>query len=129
MIVQRSGDSIDDVVRNRSVHLSGQVNEAGRKVVLLGFPGQIVRVDGDTVAAETASWIQRRIAECFRGCGIDDFPNIDSNPVGQQLQFINERDIYAAVNILQQLHKLSSASRGDSYDSIDDLAIQSLTCL
>src|SRR5262245_4378394 len=127
MVIQDSRDSVDDVVRNRSIHFAGELDESRRKIKLFRFPRKIKRIDGNAVPAKTRSRIKRSVAERLCGSGVDHLPNVDSHAVGQKFQLVNERDIYAAIYVFEQLHQLCGASRRYGYDSVDHFAVQSLS--
>src|SRR4051794_30643869 len=57
-IVQEFGKLTDHVVGHVSIDFAGQFNETCLFTPFSGKPRQIERVDGDTVAAESRSWIK-----------------------------------------------------------------------
>src|SRR5262245_31665802 len=128
MVIQDSRDSVDDVVRNRGIYLTGELDESRRKIELFRFPRKIERIDRNAVPAKTGSRIKRSVTERLCGGGVDHLPNVDSHAVGQKFQLVNERDIYAAVYVFEQLHQLCGASRRNGYDSVNHFTIQSLSC-
>src|SRR5271165_2974717 len=100
--VQRAGHGRQNVVGHVVVNLSGQLDEAGLEIKLFRFPREIERVDGNAVPAQARAGIKGMEAERLGGGGFNDLPDIDAHAQTQQLEFVDQRDVDAAVNVLQQ---------------------------
>ena len=68
--------------------------------------------------------IKRHEPKWFRLGRFDDFPDVNSHRAVDELQLINQRDIHAAKNILQQLGRFSDATRRDWHKRVDRLAVK-----
>src|SRR5215813_9840460 len=101
MVIQNCRDSINHVVRNRGVHVSGKVDEAGGKVIFPRFPGKVIGIDWDAVSTQTRPWVKRRIAEWLCRRGINDLPYVDSHSISEDLQFVDKRNVHRPVNVLK----------------------------
>lgn len=122
--VQRFHRPFDDVVGHGDVDLPRQLDEAGGKVVLLCLPGKVEGVDGDAVAPEPRSGIEGGEAEGF-GCGrLDHLPDVDPHLLGEDLQFVHERDVHAAVDVLQELRELRHPRGGHGHHPGDRLLVE-----
>src|SRR5271170_818657 len=110
--------------RHRLIDLSRQLDEPRIEVVLLRLPAQIERVDRDAVSAQPRPRIKRMEAERLRRRRIDHLPYIDAHAQRKDLQLIHQRDIYAAIDVLQQLRHLRYARRRHTYRPGKDALIQ-----
>ena len=122
-VVERGGDGVDDVIGHRGVHFAGQLDEAGGEIVFARFPGKIVRIDRDAVAAEAGAGIKGHEAEGLGGGGVDDFPDIDIHAQAEHFQLVDQRDVDAAENIFEQLGHFGGARGADGDDFGDDLGV------
>ena len=55
--------------------------------------------------------VKRHKSERFCLGGVNDLPNIDSHRAVNDFQLINERDVHAPENVLEQLGRLGRAAR------------------
>src|SRR5579871_1414934 len=101
--------------RHGFIYFSCQFDESGVEVVLLGLPTEIEGIDWNAVTAKAGARIERMKAEGFCGCGVDYFPDIDSHSQGKQLELIHQRDVDAAINILEQFRHLCHTRRRHWY--------------
>lgn len=109
------------------VDLTGQFDEARVDAVFLGLPGQIERVDGDAVTAETWTRLVRREAEGLGCRSANDFVYIDAHLVGDDLHLVDQANVHRAVDVLQQLGHLcctraAHRNQGANGTAIDGLA-------
>src|SRR5207248_1271903 len=77
------------------------------------LPRQVEGIDRDTVSAEAGARVERHEAERLRGCGADDFPNVDLEPRAHERQLVHQADVDAAERVLEQLHHLRHLRRAD----------------
>ncbi len=124
MLVERLRRGRDHVVRHRGVDLAGELDEARVEVPLLRFPRKIERVHRDAVPAEAGSGIERLESEGLGLRCLDHFPDVDAHAQREQLQFVDQRDIHAAIDVLEQLGHLRSGRARDRHDRIEDGAIK-----
>jgi hypothetical protein len=78
------------------------------------------------VAAEARAGIERHETEGFSGGGFDNFPDINVHAGGEELEFVDERDVDATKNVFQELGHFRGPSRADGNDFGDDLGVESL---
>ena len=97
--------------------------------ILARFPGEIKRIDRNTVSPEARAGIERHVAKWFGFSGVDHFPNIDIHGRINSLQLVHERDIDAAKNIFQKLGGFGRAARGDRNQRLNRAPIQLPGCL
>ena len=106
------------------VDLSGQFDEASAEIKFFGFPREIEGIDGNAMPAQARSGIKRMKAERLGGSGFDDLPDIDVHAQAQQLEFVDQRDVDAAVDVLQQLGHLRGGGRRDRNGAIEDGTVE-----
>jgi hypothetical protein len=94
------------VVRHVVVDLSGRLDEAGAEIKFFGFPGEIEGVNRNAMPTQTGTGIERVEAERLGGSGRDHLPNVDVHAQAQQLEFIHQCDVDAAIDVLQQFGHL-----------------------
>ena len=83
------------------------------KRVLLIFarlPGQVERIDRDAMPAQPRPGIEGLEAEGLGLRRVDDFPDVDAHPVETDLEFVDQRDVDAAEDVLEQLRRLGRAA-------------------
>src|SRR5207249_10597203 len=112
-------DSADDIFRHGGVDFSSEFDEARCLAVFACFPGQIKRVDGNTVAAQTWARIKRHESKRFRLGGVDDLPDVYAHRAVNDFQFIHQGDIDAAENVLEELAGFGGAAGGNRHDGFD----------
>jgi hypothetical protein len=49
------------------------------------------------------------------GRRVDHLPHVQAHPVAQHRQLVDQRDIDAAEDVLEQLHQLGGIGRGDGH--------------
>src|SRR5713101_5416713 len=62
-VIERQPNALDDILRHGGVNLAGQLDETGMQVKLAGHPGQIKRIDGNTMSAQSRTRIKSLKAE------------------------------------------------------------------
>ncbi len=102
-IIQKVGDSADDISGHERVDFAGQFDEAGAHAIASGEPAEVEGVDGDTVSTEAWSGVEGLEAEGFGFCGIDNFPDIDAHAVEQHFEFVDEGDVDGAIGVFEDL--------------------------
>ncbi|KEF91034.1 hypothetical protein RLJV_19550 [Pseudomonas aeruginosa] len=75
------------------------------------FPGQVERIDGNTVPSQARPWIIRGKSKRFGRCSIYHFKNIDTHSVRDYFHLIDQADIHRAMNIFQQFGHFRSFGR------------------
>ena len=123
LFVECGGDLVEHEVGHGGVDFAGQLDEAGAEVELLGLPGEIEGIDGDAVAAQAGAGIEGLEAEGLGLGGVDDFVDVDAHPHAQLLQLVDQRDIDAAVDVLEQLGHLGHRGAADGNDAAEDGAV------
>ena len=103
-----------------------ELDEARGQAVLASFPGKIKRIDGNAMAAESGAGIKRREPKGLGLGGFDYLPDVDAHFVINKLQFIDEGDVHAAINILKQLRSLGDAAGGNWHERLDGGAVNGL---
>src|SRR5438874_8880185 len=100
-----------DVLWHPCVDLAGQLDEARVLTILARFPGEIKRIDRNAMPAQSWAGIKRHETKrfCFRR--FDYFPDVNAHRGIDHLQFVYQRDIYAAKNVFEQFRRLSCATR------------------
>ncbi len=61
--------------------------------------------------AESGPGIKRLEAKGLGGGGFDDFPDVEAHAQAEQLEFIDQRDVHAAVDIFEKLGHLGGSRR------------------
>src|ERR1051326_6392163 len=126
MIVQGFADPLDDIVRNRRVDLTRELDKPSGKIVFLGFPGEIKRIDRNAVPAQAGAWVKGRVAEGFAAGSIDDFPEIDVHTIGKKLQLVHESNVDASIDIFEKFDQFCRPRGGNGDNPIDDLPVKRL---
>src|SRR5579863_5352546 len=67
--------------------------------------------------------IERMKPEGLGGSRCNHFPDIDSHSQAQQLQFIHQRDVNAAVNVFEELRHFRHRRRRDGDGTLKDAAV------
>ena len=124
MAVQRVGDLVDDEVRHAAVDLPGQLDEPRIEAGLLRFPRQVERIDRNAVAAEAGARIEGHEAERLGRRGLDDFPDVEAEPVAHQRDFVDQADVHHPERVLEQLDHLGRLRRADRHDGFDRRAVE-----
>ena len=98
------------MIRHIGVDFAGELDKTSAKIPFLSLPRKVKRIHGNAMSAQPGAGIKRMKAKWLGGSGVDYFPDIDAHSQTQQLEFIYERDVYAAVDVLQKFGHL-----GDSW--------------
>ena len=104
-VIQKLGQLADHVVRHMRVDFPGKFDEASLLAPLTCQPGQVKRVNRDTVSTQPRSRIKRLESERFRFGGVNHFPDVNPHLVVQHFQFIHHRDVDSAVGVFQDLRR------------------------
>src|SRR5258705_260407 len=83
------------------VDLTGEGDEASVKIVLLGLPRQIKRINRDAVTAKARPGIEGLESEWLGRGGSDDFPNVETHAQTQGLELVHQGDVDAAIGAFQ----------------------------
>src|SRR5690606_25253699 len=90
------------------------------------LPCEIEGIDGNAVTAESGARIEGHETEGLRSRGLDDLPDVDAHGAIDDLQFVDEGDVDAAEDVLEQLRRLGGAARGDRDDCLDGATVEGL---
>lgn len=123
MVVEAGGDLVEDEVGHGGVDFAGELDEAGVEVELLGFPTEVEGVDGNAVAAEAGAGVEGLEAEGFGFGGVDDLVDVDAHLHAELLEFVDEGDVDAAVDVFEELGHLGDGGRADRDDAAEDAAV------
>ncbi len=63
-------------------------------------------------------------AERLGGGGVDDLPDVEVHAQAEHLEFVDQRDVDAAIDILEQLGHLRGGGRGDGNGAAEDGAVE-----
>ena len=121
--VQGLGHLAHHVLGHLSVDLAGQLDEPRAHVELTGLPGQVERVDGNAVPAQARTWVERVESERFGAGGGDDLPHVDAHVVQQNLHLIDQGDVDAAIDVLEDFRRLRRFATADRNHGIDGPAV------
>ena len=112
-------------MRHVRIDFAGQFDEPGLFAPFAGQPGQIERVDGNTVTAEAGAGIERLKTKRLRLGGIDHFPDIDSHLVVEHLQLVDEGDVDGSIGVFEDLAGFGDFHAGDANNLHDGMAVHS----
>src|SRR5205823_3371412 len=115
----------DHMAGHGMVDLAGKLDETGRQPELTRFPGEVKRIDWNTMPTKSRPWIEGHEAEGLGLGGLDDLPDIDSHRVEYHLELIDERDVDRTKYILGDLGGLGCIGRGNLDDLGDKRTIES----
>ncbi len=124
VLVESECGLFNHVVGHAGVDLAGELDEAGVKVKLLCLPRKIEGIDGDAMAAESRAGVESLVAEGLGFGGVDHFKDVDAHAVAELFEFVDQGDIDATVNILQELGHLRRGGRGNRNSSIEDGSVE-----
>jgi len=79
--------ALDHIGGHARIDFAGELDEVRAHLVLVRFPGEIERIDGNAVTAQAGPGKKRHVAEGLGGCGGDDFQM--SMPMRSQTIFIS----------------------------------------
>src|SRR5207245_4114989 len=112
------------MVRHVGVDLARQFDETRTEVTLFGFPGKIERIYWDAVSAKSRSRIKRMEAERLGGGSLNHFPYVYAHPQAQQLEFIDQRNVHAAVDVFEKLGHLRRRRRRNRHDAVENCTVE-----
>src|SRR5664280_1784013 len=70
------------------------------------------------------SWIKRLETKGLCLGAIDNFPEVDAHAQTQQLDFVYQRDVHAAIDIFKKLGRLGDGRGGHTYGATKDAAVE-----
>ena len=123
-VVERAFDLLHAVVGHLHVDLPGELDELGGEVELAGAPREVERVHGQAVAAHARSGLEAHEAEGLGRGGVDHLPDVDLHAVGEDRQFVDQRDVDRAEDVLEQLGQLRRLGRAHGHDLVADQAVE-----
>ena len=112
------------MIRHVGVDFTGQFDKTSLKVVFLGLPGKVKGINGNAVSAQSGSRIKGLKAERFGGGSADDLPDIYAHAQAEHLELVHQRDIHAAIDVLQQLGHLCGGGRRNLDCAIEDCFVE-----
>src|SRR4029077_18863459 len=115
---------MDDVFWHPSVDLASQLDESRVLIKLTRFPCEIEWVDRNAVASQTGPRIKRHKSKRLGLRRFDHFPNIDAHGGVNHLEFVNQRDINAPKNVLEQLSCFPGATGRNRHKCINCFTIK-----
>ncbi len=68
--------------------------------------------------------VEGEIAERLGGGSFDHLPDVDSHPVCQYLEFVNQGYVDTSIYVFEKLRHFCHSSSGDHYDIINDLSVE-----
>src|SRR5450759_5697218 len=114
--VERKRYLIHDVARHGIVDLARRLDKLQVDIVLLGFPRQVERIDGDAVSADARSRVERHEAIWLSLGSFDDLPDIHVHLFAQDRKLVDERDVDEPEGVLKQFGHLGCPTRADGID-------------
>ncbi len=76
------------------------------------------------MASHSRAWIEGEVAKWLGGGGFDHLPDVDSHPVCQYLEFVNQGDVDASIYVFQKLRHFCHSCSRDHHDVINDLSVE-----
>src|SRR5260370_1256968 len=110
---QGAPELLDDVPGHLQVDLASKLDEPRGEPVRACFRGQIERVDRNAMSPPAGPWIKAHETERLGRRGIEDLPDVDVQTLVDHLQLVDECDVDAPEDVLEQLGGLSGARTGD----------------
>src|SRR5215469_15038112 len=104
-MVERLRDERAAEVRHLLVDLAGELDELGVEAELARLPAEVEGIDRDAVPTEAGAGAEAHVAEGLRRGGVDDLPDVDSHPVAEHRELIDERDVDRAEDVLEELRE------------------------
>ena len=123
VIVQQLGRAVDCIVRHAGINFTSQLNELGAATKFLGLPCEIERINWNAMSAKTWPWKERHETKRLGARGANHFPHINAHWRERGLEFIHQRNVDGAENILKQLCALGNFRAGHFNHFLDALAI------
>ena len=122
--VERLLQTMHHIHRHGGVHLAGQLDELGVLPILACLPREVEWINRDAMPAKTGAGIESHVAERFGLRGVDDFPHVNAHRGIDLLEFVHQRDVHAAEDVLEQLGRLGGTAGRDRHDGLDGLAVK-----
>src|SRR5258708_33424882 len=122
--MERCGHGSYYVIRHGRVDFDGHFDEAGLEVKFPGFPGEIERVYRNAMSAQSRPGIKRMKTKRLGGSRLDYFPDIDVHAQAQQLEFVDQGDVHAAVDVLQQFGHLRRGRTGYMHNASENTLVE-----
>ena len=88
-VIQRILNLFQDKMWHLAVNMACKLNEARLDAGLPAFPGQVERIDGNAMTAESRARIERHETEGLASGCLNYLPHIDSHAVAHDRDFIN----------------------------------------
>src|SRR5207302_4176465 len=101
-----------------------ELDELRVEAELPGLPAEIEGIDRDAVAAEARPGAEAHVAEGLARHSVDDLPDVDSYAVAEDREFVDERDVDRAEDVLEQLRQLGGLGRGDLDHLVDGARVE-----
>jgi hypothetical protein len=114
----------DAVIRHLVVDLPSKLNELSGDIKLPGPPGEIERVYRQAVATHARARLEGHEPIRLGGSSVNDLPDVDAHPIGEQRQLIDKRNIDGAEDVLKQLGELRRLRAGDEDELIADETVE-----
>ena len=111
LLVERGDGRRDHVVGHGHVDLARQFDETRVEVELLCLPREIKGIDGNAVSAQTRPGIERMKAERLGRGRVDDLPDVEIHAQAQHFELVDQRNVDAAVDVLEQFGHFRSRWR------------------
>src|SRR3984957_11536681 len=126
VLVESSSDRVHDVIGHRRVHFAGQLNKTRGEVELARLPRKIIRIDRNAVPPEARTGVERHEPKWLCGGGIDPLPNIYSHAQTEHLQFVDQRNVDATEDVLEQLGHFRGSRGANGHDAGYNLRVDRL---
>src|SRR5438309_2461158 len=106
--------------RHREVDVTGELDEAIDEVELASPPREVIRIDGDAVATDARPGREAHEPERLRRGRVDDLPDVETHPLAEQGELVDERDVDVPEDVFEELRHLGGVRRGDLDDAFVD---------
>src|SRR5688572_12953082 len=106
-----------------SIDFAGQLDEPRMFAVLSRQPGEIERIDGYAMSAETRTRVERLKTERLRPGRLDDLPHVNAQLVIEDLQLVDQGDVDRPIRVFENLAGLSHLDAGNTNDLNDHVAV------
>src|SRR5439155_26194763 len=103
---------------------AGELDELRIDVLFPRLPREVERIYRHAVAAEAGTGIKGRETVRLGRAGLDHLPNVDVEGVADDLELVDERDVHAAEDVLEELGDLSRPDVGHRDQLLDDCAVE-----
>jgi hypothetical protein len=124
--VQGFRRALQHIERHAAVDLAGKLDEACAHTKLARFPGQVERIDRDTVAAQAGTGIEWHVAKRLGLGRLDHLPDIDPHCVVDDLELVDQGDVHGAEDVFGNLHRFGDLGGGDRDDALQETGVERL---